>query len=242
MKRTVSLFEFMPYGAPELLAAARPHLFRALLLGSCVPVAGFVAALALLPALRTVAVVPAIHPPVHHLAPPPLLPEPRPPASLRPVVPARPAAPDHAAVAPVEEMREVPPASAAAGSATDPAGTLSTGPLPGTIPTPPSPAAELEPVIGGPPPDELPQRVTSWAPPYPELAREAGVEGLVLVHALIGTDGRVIRAEVDPRHSIRLLDEAAKTAALRWVFTPAITSGRPVRVWYAIPFKFVLHD
>ncbi len=34
MSRTVTLFQFMPYGAPELQSAARPNMVRALLLSS----------------------------------------------------------------------------------------------------------------------------------------------------------------------------------------------------------------
>ena len=81
-----------------------------------------------------------------------------------------------------------------------------------------------------------------FKPEYPSFARDAGVEGLVLVHALIGKDGRVVRAEVDAKHSIPMLNQTALEAAKRWVFTPATTNGHPVAVWYAIPFRFVLHN
>jgi hypothetical protein len=43
----VSLFEFMPYGAPELLAAQRPQLLRALVLASALALAAFMLAQAL---------------------------------------------------------------------------------------------------------------------------------------------------------------------------------------------------
>jgi protein TonB len=83
--------------------------------------------------------------------------------------------------------------------------------------------------------------VFEFKPDYPDLAREAGVEGLVVVHALIGKDGRVLRVELDPKKNVLMLNAAALEAAMKWKFTPALANGHPVVVWYAIPFKFVLH-
>jgi hypothetical protein len=39
--------------------------------------------------------------------------------------------------------------------------------------------------------EELPEAVTKVNPVYPDLAREAGVDGLVMVQALVGKDGKV---------------------------------------------------
>src|SRR5204862_4583520 len=49
MRRTVSLSEFMPYGAPELLAARRPHLALALTISSACAVLLFAIALRVIP-------------------------------------------------------------------------------------------------------------------------------------------------------------------------------------------------
>jgi protein TonB len=100
---------------------------------------------------------------------------------------------------------------------------------------------------GEPPPDrwvdvdELPEAITRIEPQYPEIAREAGVSGTVYVRVLVGKDGRVRDALVEPKHSIPMLDEAALEAARRWVFKPAFTNNQPVPVWVAIPMKFSLH-
>src|SRR5262249_58669673 len=57
---------------------------------------------------------------------------------------------------------------------------------------------------GDPPPgkyvytDELPQPVRCTKAVYPDLAREAGVEGTVKLELLIGLDGHVLRAIVRP--------------------------------------------
>ena len=66
-------------------------------------------------------------------------------------------------------------------------------------------------------------------PEYPRFARDAGIEGVVIVHALVGRDGRVIRVEVDERRSELLLNEAALSAARRWTFQPAMVNGHPSR-------------
>ena len=51
MKRRVSLFEFMPYGAPELIEGSRPHMARALTVGSALWLALFDMAQAIVSAL-----------------------------------------------------------------------------------------------------------------------------------------------------------------------------------------------
>lgn len=74
---------------------------------------------------------------------------------------------------------------------------------------------------------------------YPEIARRAGLEGMVIVHALVDVYGRVDRAEViQGVHPI--LDRAAQAAALRCRFTPAKQRAMAVPVWVAIPYRFRL--
>jgi len=40
---------------------------------------------------------------------------------------------------------------------------------------------------------------------------------------------------------VPLLNDVALAAARRWVFTPALSNGKPVAVWTAIPFHFRLN-
>jgi len=91
------------------------------------------------------------------------------------------------------------------------------------------------------PVDEPPVPVTTFKPEYPEIARQAGVEGKLTVRVLVGKNGRVVDAFVVPGTSIPMLDEAAVTAARRWVFTPALVDNHPVMVWVSIPIWFHLH-
>ncbi|MEO5988079.1 MAG: energy transducer TonB [Candidatus Eisenbacteria bacterium] len=88
--------------------------------------------------------------------------------------------------------------------------------------------------------DELPAVVTRVTPEYPPLAFAAGVEGTVVVWALVGLDGDV--EEVRVQKSILMLDGAAREALQRWHFTPALVNKHAVRVWVAVPIRFRLHD
>jgi protein TonB len=90
--------------------------------------------------------------------------------------------------------------------------------------------------------DQLPEPVKVVQPPYPDLARQAQVEGLVMVYALVGRDGRVVDARLDPKLHVPLLDETAVSAVRQWVFTPALDHNRPVMVWVNIPIRFTLHE
>lgn len=87
--------------------------------------------------------------------------------------------------------------------------------------------------------DQLPERVLFVSPEYTDMAREAGVEGTVMLWALVDLDGSVKAVQVI--RSVPLLDAAASTAVRRWRFTPALANGHPVRVWVAVPVKFSLH-
>ena len=232
----------MPYGAPDLLAARHPHLALALTTASLMAVMLFAAALQIAPFFRTPAPIagdfsnfidpaPDFHP-ISVKEPPP------------PVVPVRSRARvDEGLVIPVPPSEapplEPPAAGGRTGGETIGSGLDLSGSLEGRGRT------EVEPVpVRGiwTPVDELPVEIREFKPEYPEIARQAGVEGLVIVHAMIGKDGRVMRVELDETRSIPLLNEAALEAAKRWVFKPAITNGRPVVVWFAIPFHFVLHE
>ena len=75
---------------------------------------------------------------------------------------------------------------------------------------------------------------------YPEMARRAGLEGTVVIHALVDIYGRVDRVEIiQGVHP--LLDKAARAAALRCRFTPGKQRSISVPVWVAIPYRFRLN-
>ncbi|AKF81579.1 biopolymer transporter TonB [Myxococcus fulvus 124B02] len=78
-------------------------------------------------------------------------------------------------------------------------------------------------------------------PEYPRRARSDGIQGLVLVRIIVGTDGEVETEHTRVIRSIPALDAAAISAVHRWRFTPAIGRlGRPVRVILELPVQFSL--
>jgi TonB family protein len=74
---------------------------------------------------------------------------------------------------------------------------------------------------------------------YPEIARRNGIEGQVLVAALVGKDGRIVKTQVISSDN-KLLNDAAVAAVRETVCTPAIQNGNPVQLWMRIPIKFSL--
>jgi TonB family protein len=73
-----------------------------------------------------------------------------------------------------------------------------------------------------------PQRVVDAAPVMPEVARQAGIRGVVILEIVIGVDGRVTDAKI--LRSIPLLDQAAIDAARQWRYEPTLLNGAPVPV------------
>lgn len=86
--------------------------------------------------------------------------------------------------------------------------------------------------------EELPEAITKVAPEYPDIARQSGIEGTVMIQALVGKDGKVRDTKVVK--SIPVLDDAAVRAVKEWVFKPALTNNKPVAVWVAVPVRFAL--
>lgn len=87
--------------------------------------------------------------------------------------------------------------------------------------------------------EELPEAIVKVNPIYPDSARNAGVDGLVMVQALVCACGEVSETRVVK--SIPLLDRAATEAVRQWIFKPATSGGEPVAVWVGVPCKFSLH-
>jgi len=75
-------------------------------------------------------------------------------------------------------------------------------------------------------------------PPYPIIAKQAGVQGKVGVQVLIDEKGNVISATAIDGHPMLRL--AAQKAALQAKFAPTTLSGIPVRVSGVITYDFKL--
>lgn len=83
------------------------------------------------------------------------------------------------------------------------------------------------------------QAVTKVQPAYPDIARESGVDGTVIVSALVDPRGNVRDAKVVK--SIPMLDAAALAAARQWHFEPYLDQGIAVWAWTRVPVRFSLH-
>jgi len=75
---------------------------------------------------------------------------------------------------------------------------------------------------------------------YPERARRRNQEGTVLIHALIGTDGKPIEVTVAASSGHSLLDDAARDAIAQCAFVPQRVGGRAVKAIVEIPIPFKL--
>lgn len=73
-------------------------------------------------------------------------------------------------------------------------------------------------------------------PPYPQLARQVGASGAVVVEVTIDEQGNVIAARALSGHP--LLREASVRAAGGWKWNPTILNGVPVKVIGTITFIF----
>jgi protein TonB len=83
-----------------------------------------------------------------------------------------------------------------------------------------------------------PTKVKDVRPVYPPIAQSARVQGVVIIEATIGTNGKVTDARV--LRSIPLLDQAALDAVRQWEFTPTLLNGVPVPVIMTVTVNFTL--
>jgi protein TonB len=87
--------------------------------------------------------------------------------------------------------------------------------------------------------EEKPSVLSGPPPQYPELLRQAGIQGRVMVQAIIDTTGRAegssIKIVSSPNPGF---DPPAKNYVLKALFRPARVHGRAVRVLINIPIDF----
>jgi|GEM_PF-3102488 len=74
---------------------------------------------------------------------------------------------------------------------------------------------------------------------YPDLGLRAGIQGTVVVRALILSSGTISTIVVLSSDS-DILNEAAISAVKKSVFTPAIQGNSPINCWITIPIVFQL--
>lgn len=83
-----------------------------------------------------------------------------------------------------------------------------------------------------------PKLIKRVEPVYPEIARQARVEGTVICEATTDIYGRVARVKV--LRSIPLLDQAAIDSIKQWIYEPRIIYGEPRGVVFTVTVNFNL--
>jgi len=89
--------------------------------------------------------------------------------------------------------------------------------------------------VGGTQPEEI-DRVL---PRYPSTARQAGVQGPVVLRGIVRRDGAIDNVEIIKDLPYGLGD-AARDAVSRWRFRPATYRGDPIDVYYTVTVNFRL--
>ena len=166
--------------------------------------------------------------------------EPR-PALTPPSVSATPAPPR--AAAPIEAPIGISPEpvsdeSFATAFAGVPAGVIGgvAGALPIEVPPPPPPPSRAPVRTGGE--IQAPALLKRVPPVYPPIAVNAAIEGLVILEATVGRDGRVEGVEV--LRSGGLLEKAAIEAVQQWQYGPLLLNGKPERFVVTVTVSFNL--
>ena len=76
-------------------------------------------------------------------------------------------------------------------------------------------------------------------PVYPSIAERQHVQGTVVLHAIIGRDGKIMYLEY--LGGPALLKDAAIDAVRQWIYKPTLFQGQPVEVDTAISVVFALN-
>jgi protein TonB len=83
-----------------------------------------------------------------------------------------------------------------------------------------------------------PKKLKHVAPAYPDIAKQARVQGVVILECTISPQGKV--TDVKVLRSIPLLDQSAMEAVKQWVYTPTLLNGVPVPVIMTVTVNFKL--
>jgi protein TonB len=174
--------------------------------------------------------------------PPPPPPAPR-PATSRPL-PQAPAPDTSKFVAPVETPDEIKPEEGMdlgieggmpGGVEGGVPGGVVGGVVGGLPAAPPPPVQAVR--VGGQ--IKEPKKINNVNPVYPDIAKQARVQGIVILECTISPQGRV--TDVKVLRGIPLLDQAAIDAVKQWTYTPTLLNGVPVPVIMTVTVNFKLN-
>jgi protein TonB len=83
-----------------------------------------------------------------------------------------------------------------------------------------------------------PKKVKHVNPVYPDIAKQARVQGMVILECVISPQGKV--TDVKVLRGLPLLDAAAEEAVKQWIYTPTLLNGVPVPVIMTVTVNFRL--
>lgn len=182
-------------------------------------------------------------------ASPSVTPPPPPPAPVRAAQIEQPKSVINQTVAPLEAPTDIAPERPGQGntqllSAIENSGATVPGSengIPGGFgpPSPPPPRTEAPSAVVRPGGNiRPPTKIKDVKPIYPMIAQITQVQGIVIVEATIGPNGKVQDAKVLRSHP--LLEAAALDAVRQWEFTPTLLNGSPVSVVMTVTVDFRL--
>ncbi len=77
-------------------------------------------------------------------------------------------------------------------------------------------------------------------PDYPFPEQADGVEGHVLLVAIVGFNGHVIESQIAESKPTARFGEAARACIKKWRFPPLQRNGAPTKYAIVVPFEFLL--
>jgi protein TonB len=110
----------------------------------------------------------------------------------------------------------------------------------GGLPQAAAPLVEPAPVVRVGGKVAPPKLVHSVRPEYPEVARMAHLAGVVVLEALVGTDGRVESVKVLDANPV--LGQVATDAVAQWRYKPLLLNGVPTRFLVTVTITFSLQN
>lgn len=78
---------------------------------------------------------------------------------------------------------------------------------------------------------------------YPEIARRAGIEAVVIVGVLVGENGNSLKTQIlKPSGTTLGFEQAAQDAVMKLKWKPAKQRDRAIKVWVSFPIRFQLGE
>lgn len=83
----------------------------------------------------------------------------------------------------------------------------------------------------------VPVKIAGRAPAYPDEAKAQGLEGTLLARCVITTTGALEDCKL--LKSTPAFEREVREVLATYRYRPILVDGKPVRVWYRFPFRFV---